>query len=167
MARYRVTLTSTERNELEQLSTTGRKAAWKVLYARTLLLVDAGELGPKWPTEKVSVAVGLSPRSIEHLKKRFVEEGLYQAMERKVRATPPREIQFGGEFEARLVALACSAPPVGHQRWTIRLLTQRLVELKIVPRVSTMTVRNRLKKMSLSLTSTSTGKSRRMGMQGL
>ena len=158
--RYRVTLTKQERNELEQLSKTGKKAARKVLYARTFLLVDAGEFGPKWKTEKVTEALGISPRCIENLKKRFVEEGLYEAMERKKREKPPREIQFGGDFEAHLIALACSDPPVGRERWTMRLLKETLIELKIVPTVSTMTVCNTLKKMNLSLTSTSTGKSR-------
>lgn len=165
--RYRVTLTKEERDELEQLSKIGRKSALKVLYARTLLLVDAGEFGPKWKTKKVAEALGISPRCIENLKKRFVEEGLYEAMERKKREKPPREIQFGGEFEAHLIALACSDPPVGRERWTIRLLKETLIELKIVPTVSTMTVCNTLKKTNLSLTSTSTGKSRPRQMQSL
>ena len=166
--RYRVTLTKAERKDLEKLSTTGRKAAKKVLYARALLLVDAGEFGAtRWPTEKVSEALGMGTRSIEHLKKRFVEEGLQEALERKERETPPREIQFGGDFEARLVALACSTAPEGRERWTIRLLIQELIELKIVPTVSTMTVCNILKKMNLSLTSANTGKSRPTQMHAL
>jgi len=165
--RYRVTLTKAERKDLEKLSTTGRKAAKKVLYARALLLVDAGEFGARWPTEKVSEALGMGTRSIEHLKKRFVEEGLQEALERKERETPPREIQFGGDFEARLVDLACSTAPEGRERWTIRLLTQELIELKIVPTVSTMTVCNILKKMNLSLTSANTGRSRPTQMHAL
>ena len=165
--RYRVTLTTAERKDLEKLSTTGRKAAQKVLYARALLLVDAGEFGARRPTEKVSEALGMGTRSIEHLKKRFVEEGLQEALERKERETPPREIQFGGDFEARLVALACSTAPEGRERWTIRLLTQALIELKIVPTVSTMTVCNVLKKMNLSLTSANTGRSRPTRMHAL
>ena len=66
--------------------------------------------------------------------------------------TPPREIQFGGDFEARLLALACSEAPEGRRRWTVRLLAEKVVELKIVPSVSVMTVCNTLKKMNLSLT---------------
>jgi len=166
-ARYRVTLTKAEREDLEKLSTTGRKAARKVLYARALLLVDAGDFGAKWPTAKVSEALGMGSRSIEHLKKRFVEEGLDEALERKERETPPREVQFGGDFEARLVTLACSKAPEGRERWTIRLLTQELIDLKIVPTVSTMTVCNVLKKMNLSLTSASTGRFRRTRMPAL
>lgn len=144
--RYRVTLTKAEREELEILSTTGRKAAKKILYARALLLIDAGAFGPRWGTANVSEALGMSPRSIEHRKKRFVEEGLHEAMERKERETPPREIQFDGDFEARLIALACSEAPKGRSRWTMRLLAQSVVELKIAPTVSPMTICNILKK---------------------
>lgn len=160
--RYRVTLTTDERKELEVISTSGTKAAKKVLYSRALLLVDAGESGQNWLTSKVSEALGMSLRSIEHLKKRFVEKGLNEAMERKEREKPPREIIFDGEFEARLLTLACSAAPDGRKRWTIRLLTEKLVELKIVPTVSTMTVCNTLKKTNLNLTSANIGKFRRM-----
>ena len=158
--RYRVTLTQDEREELERFSTTGKRAARKVLHARTFLLVDCGEHGSKWPTKRVSEALGISPRSIENLKKRFVEDGLLKALERKKRQTPPREIQFDGKFEAHLLALACSDPPEGRERWTIRLLADKLVELEIVPTVSPMTVCNTLKKMNLSLTSPNTGRSR-------
>jgi len=150
--RYRVTLTKEERKDLGILSTTGRRAARTILYARALLLLDAGEYGLNWLVAPVAEALGTTPRSLEHLKKRFVEEGLSAALERKKRATPPREIQFGGEFEAQLLALACSDSPEGKNRWTIRLLAEKLVELKIVESVSPMTVCNTLKKMNLSLT---------------
>lgn len=160
--RYRVTLTPEEREELEIISKTGKRAARTVLYARALLLLDTGDHGPKWPVVRVSEAVGVTTRSLEQLKKRFVENGLSAALERKQRETPPREIIFGGEFEARLIALACSDPPEGRQRWTVRLLAEKLVELEIVPTVSTMTVCNTLKKTNLSLTNPSTGRFRRI-----
>jgi hypothetical protein len=150
--RYRVTLTKEERKDLEAISTKGKRSARTVLYARALLLVDAGEYGQNWVVAQVAEALGTTPRSLEHLKKRFIEEGLSAAIERKKRVTPPREIQFGGEFEARLLALACSDAPEGRTRWTMRLLAEKLVELKIVPNVSPMTVCNTLKKMNLSLT---------------
>ncbi len=159
--RYKVTLTAEERKNLETLSTKGKRAARTVLYARALLLLDAGEHGPKWVVAKVAEALGTTPRSLEHLKRRFVEDGLPNAIERKKRTTPPREIQFGGEFEAKLLALACSEAPEGRARWTVRLLAEKIVELKIVPSVSPMTVCNTLKKMNLSLISAGTGKSRR------
>lgn len=150
--RYRVTLTKEERRNLAKLSTTGKRAARKILHARAILLVDAGELGPRWKTTDVATAVGLSARTIENLKKRFVEEGLDAALERKPRVTPPRPVQFDGRFEARLLSIACSEPPPGRKRWTVRLLAEKLVELEIVPNVSHMTVHNTLKKMKLSLT---------------
>ena len=149
--RYRVTLTKEEREDLEAISTKGKRAARTVLYARALILLDAGEYGSKWVVAKVAEALGTTPRSLEHLKKRFVEAGLSAAIERKKRLTPPREIQFGGEFEAKLLALACSEAPKGRPRWTIRLLAEKMVELKMVPSVSPMTVCNTLKKMNLSL----------------
>ena len=150
--RYRVTLTDEERTELEDISLKGKRAARTVLYARALLLLDAGELRPKWTVVKVAESLGVTTRSLEHLKKRFVEEGLAAAITRKKRVKPPREIQFGGEFEAHLLALACSSAPKGRQRWTVRLLAEKMVELKIVASVSPMTVSNTLKKMNLSLT---------------
>ncbi len=150
--RYKVTLTEEERKDLVAISTKGKRAARTVLYARALLLLDAGEHGPKWFVIKVAEALGTTTRSLEHLKKQFVEEGLSAAIERKKRMTPPREIQFGGEFEAHLLALACSEAPSGRNRWTVRLLAEKMVELKIVPSVSPMTVCNVLKKMNLSLT---------------
>lgn len=150
--RYRVTLTEEERKELKAISSKGKRAARTVLYARALLLLDAGEQGPKWIVAKVAEALGTTPRSLEHLKKQFVEEGITFALNRKKRVKPPREIQFGGEFEARLLALACSEVPEGRQRWTVRLLAEKMVELQIVPSVSPMTVCNTLKKMNLSLT---------------
>lgn len=159
--RYRVTLTEEERKELEAISKKGRRAARTVLYARALLLLDAGEHGPRWKVAEVAEAIGVTPRSLEQLKKRFVEDGISAAIERKQRETPPREIRFGGEFEARLVALACSDPPEGRERWTVRLLAEKLVELNIVSSVSPMTVCNTLKKTNLSLTKAATGKSHR------
>ena len=156
--RYRVTLTGEERDMLEKISTQGKRSALTILHARALLLLDAGEFGPKWKVADVADAVGLSTRSLEHIKERFVECGLDAALRRKKRETPPNPIIFDGEFEAKLLKLACSQAPEGRSRWTIQLLADKLVELKIVPTVSTMTVCKTLKKMNLSLISVNTGK---------
>jgi len=158
--RYRVTLTSDEREMLEKISTTGVRSAKTILHARALLLLDAGEHGPKWKVADVADAVGMSARALEHVKERFVEYGLEDAILRKKRETPPRPVIFDGDFEAKLLKLACSESPEGHARWTVRLLADKLVDLKIVPTVSAMTVCNTLKKMNLSLISANTGKSR-------
>ena len=160
--RYRVTLTEQERQELEALKT-GRTSAKQFLYARALLLCDAGPQGPAWTLADVAEALGVTSRTIEHLKKRFVEEGLAAALQRKQPEKPGREPTFDGTFEARLIALACSEKPAGRRRWTVRLLAEKAVELDLAPSVSHMTVQRILKKTNLSLISGSTGKSRRRG----
>jgi hypothetical protein len=159
--RYRVTLTAEERKELEALTKTGKTKAKRFLYARALLLCDVGPDGPAWTVADTAEAMGVTSRTIEHLKKRFVEEGLEAALERKKLEKPPREVIFDGAFEARLIALACSEAPEGRRRWTVRLLAEKAVELSLAPIVSHMTVQRILKKTNLSLTSGSTGKSRR------
>lgn len=159
--RYRVTLSAPEREELEVLTRTAKTNAKRFLYARALLLCDAGPWGPGWTVANTAEAMGVTRRTIEHLKKRFVEEGLAAALERKSAEKPPREVIFGGDFEARLIALACSEAPPGRRRWTVRLLAEKAVELDLAPSVSHMTVQRVLKKTNLSLTSGSTGKSRR------
>ena len=159
--RYRVTLTQQERKELEALTRNGKTGAKKFINARALLLCDAGPHGPAWTVAKVAEALGVSSRKIEHLKKRFVEEGFEAALVRKPRVRPPRDVVFDGAFEARLIALACSEAPEGYQRWTVRLLADKAVELNFASSVSHMTVQRILKKTNLSLTSASTGKSRR------
>ncbi len=158
--RYRVTLTAQEREELETLTRTVKTNAKRFLYARALLLCDQGPEGPAWTVAGTAEAMGVTPRTIEHLKKRFVEEGIEAALSRKKPDKPPREIIFGGVFEARLIALACSDPPDGRLRWTIRLLADKAVELDLAPSVSHMTVQRTLKKTGLSLTSSNIGKSR-------
>jgi transposase len=165
--RYRVTLTKDERNELEALTRNGKTPAKKFIHARALLLCDASPDAPAWNVADVAAALGVTSRTIEHLKKRFVEEGMEAALVRKPRARPPREVIFDGTFEARLIALACSEAPSGHRRWTVRLLADKAAELNLAPSVSHMTVQRVLKKMNVSLTAESTGKSRRKGVRPL
>lgn len=157
--RYRVTLTEEERQELEALTKTAKTNARQFLYARSLLLCDAGPQGPAWTVAATAEAMGVTPRTIEHLRKRFVEEGLAPALARRQREKPPRGVTFDGAFEARLIALACSEAPEGRRRWTVRLLAEKAVELSLTPGVSHMTVQRILKKTNLSLTSEGTGKS--------
>ena len=149
--RYRVTLTEEERRDLEALTRSGKTNAPKFIHARALLLCDAGPHGDPWKVAEVAEALGVTPRTIEHLKERFVEDGIDAALERKPRSGAPR-ITFDGAFDARLTTLACSPAPEGHARWTVRLLAEKLVELDIAPKVSTMTVHRALKKTNLSLT---------------
>ena len=165
--RYRVTLTQEERKELEALTRRGKTHARRFIHARALLLCDAGADGPAWNVADVATALGVTSRSIEHLKKRFVEDGFEAALERKPREKPPRDVIFDGAFEARLIALACSDAPEGHRRWTVRLLADKAVELKFAESVSHMTVQRVLKKTNLNLISASTGKSLPKGAQPL
>jgi len=158
--RYRVTLSKQEREELESLTKKKKIAARKFVYARALLLCDTASEEPAWTVEKIAEALGITARTIEHLKKRFVEEGYEAALERKQRELPPKDVRFDGNFEAHLIALACSDAPDGRSRWTVRLLADKAVELKLTPEISHMSVQRILKKTNLSLTSADTGKSR-------
>lgn len=152
MNRYRVTLTTDERVDLEALTRKDRTGARKFLHARALLLCDAAAGQAPWPTVRIAEALGVSSRAIEHLKRRFVEEGLAAALNRKARERPPRQALVDGAKEARLIALACSAPPAGRRRWTVRLLAAQLVVLEVFPAISATTVQRTLKKTRLSLT---------------
>ena len=160
MPRYRVALTKEERQELERCRK-GVQPARRVLIATALLMMDQGEFAEeRWSVDETSRALHVSDRTVSFWKKRLVEEGLDSALERKARAEPARTVQFDGDFEARLVALACTEPPSGRSRWTIRLLAEKVVELKIADSVSTMTVQRALKKTNFSLTGQRTGRSR-------
>jgi transposase len=165
--RYRVTLTKEERKDLDAMTHRGKTHARRFIHARALLLCDAGADGPAWNVADVATALGVTSRAIEHLKKRFVEDGIESALDRKPREKPPREVVFDGAFEARLITLACSDAPEGHRRWTVRLLADKAVELRFAKSVSHMTVQRVLKKTNLSLTSASTGKSLPKGVRPL
>ena len=158
--RYKITLTRREREDLENQTRNRKTTAVKFVHGRALLLCDAGPHGDQWKVADVAAALGITPRTVEHLKQRFVEEGIEKALERRARTTPPK-VTFGGEFDARLTALACSPAPDGRARWTVRLLAEKLVELKIAPSVSPMTVQRSLKKTNYSLIGANTGRSLR------
>jgi len=142
---YVVKITLDEREELESVVRRGRSAAWKVQRAQALLQCDQGKHGPGWTDEDVASAYGCTTRSLENWRKQAVESGPLSLLERKSR-TPPVAKKLDGEKEARLVTLACSEPPEGRCRWTLRLLADRLVELEVVDEVSYETVRRTMKK---------------------
>ncbi len=151
--RYRVTLTSEERKQLAALTRAATKTTGKrFLYARALVLCDRGVDGPGWPVARVSEALGVSARTLERLKRRFVEQGLEAALKRKPRERPPRKAVFDAALQARLVALACSVAPDGRERWTLSLLADKVVELGWAESVSLMTIQRTLKKTNCSLT---------------
>jgi transposase-like protein len=146
--KYVLKLTSEERAELQQLVKKGKTAAWKLQRAQALLKFDQSPDGPGWKDEDIAEAYGCTTRSLESWRKQAVEQGPLSLLERKPRLTPPVAPKFDGEKEARLTALACSKPPKGFARWTLRLLAERLVELEIVDSVSHETVRRAMKKTS-------------------
>ena len=144
--KYVLQLTTEERAELEQLVRKGKAAGWRPQQAQALLPCDQGPDGPAWADERVAAAYGCTPRSLEAWRKQAVEGGPLSLLERKPRARPPVAPRLDGEKEARLTALACSQPPRGYARWTLRLLAERLVELEVVGAISHETVRRALKK---------------------
>lgn len=144
--KYVVRLESGEREELRKLVSKGKSAARTLAHARILLQADVSEGGPSWSDEQISAALGMTTRSVEHLRKRFVEEGLKAALERKKREGSPTPRILDGAKEARLVALCCSQAPEGRTRWTLSLLSDRLVELDVVESISRYTVSRTLKK---------------------
>ncbi len=148
MEKYVVELTSEEQNELAQLASKGKAAARKITHARVLLQANESKDGPAWTDRQISQAFGVHTNTIHGIRRRFVEDGLQAALERKKQDSPSRKRIVDGDAEARLIALRCSDPPEGTNRWNLRLLADKLVELEIVPSISHETVRQALKKTS-------------------
>ena len=105
-----------------------------------------GPEGPAWKDEQVADAVDMTVQAIEKIRKRFVNEGLEAAVNRKKQAHPSRARLLDGSKEAKLVALCCASPPEGRSRWTLQLLADQLVTLEVVDSISRETVRQTLKK---------------------
>ncbi len=146
LKKYVVTLTAEERQGLLDLIAAGKAAAQKLAHARILLKADAADGGPAWPDHRIADALEISTATIERVRQRFVERGLEAALARKPQDRPSRQRALDGRAEAKLIALACAAPPDGRKSWTMRLLADKLVELEVVPSISDETVRRSLKK---------------------
>lgn len=142
--RYIVRLTEGEREQLQELVSTGKAAAYKIKHANILLNIDVN--GQGWSDEQAASAFSCHRNTVANLRQRLVEQGIESAVERKPNKTPPRQRVCDGESEAKLIALRCGAPPVGRARWTLRLLADKAVELEIVPAICHETVRQVLKK---------------------
>ena len=150
--KYPAILSEAEREHLKSLIAAGTAPARKLTHARILLKADQSPEGPGWVDEKVAEAVEVSQPTVCRVRKQYFEEGLEAALNRR---PPNREYhrKLDGEEEARLIALACSEPPEGRARWSLRLLADKLVELEIVEEeISYQTVRRILKKTSSSRT---------------
>ena len=144
--KYPVILSETQRDYLRSLIAAGTAPARKLTHARILLKGDQSPQGPGWVDDAVAEAVQVSQPTVSRVRKQYFEEGLEAAINRR---PPNREYhrKLDGKQEARLVALACSEPPEGHARWSLRLLADKMVELEIVEEdISYQTVRRTLKK---------------------
>lgn len=142
--RYVVRLTSEERADLEAMVSKGKMAAYRIKHANILLAADVE--GPGWVDQRIAEAFSCHARTVENIRRRFVLEGLTAALKRKEQIRPSRERTLDGDGEARLIALPCSEPPDGRDRWTLKLLAEALIRLEVVDSISDQTVRRTLKK---------------------
>jgi len=153
--KYVVHLTDEQRQQLESLVRRGRAHARKLAYARILLKTDAD--GPdRWTDERIAEALEVSTATVARERRRFSQNGLEVALMPKKPGRPRRRV-LDGRAEAHLLALSCSDPPEGRERWSMRLLADRMVELGHVGALSHETVRRTLKKTASSLTSSASG----------
>jgi transposase len=157
MKKYRVTLTEEERQHLQALIAAGKAAAKTLAHARILLKADQADGGPARPDHRIAEALEVSVATVERVRQRLVEHGPDAASRREEQGRPSRMPVLDGRAEARLIALACSAPPEGRKAWTLRLLADRLVELEVVEAVAPETVRQALEKTRSSRGCASSG----------
>jgi transposase len=149
MDKYRVTLTAEERTDLEQMVSKGKAAARKLTHARILLLAD-DSLGDEHSDEEIVTALGTGLRTVSRVRRQLVTEGLDVALLRRRQPPRPDKIKIKGDVEQRLIELACSDPPQGCCHWTLQLLADELVALRLVDRIGIETVRQALKKTTSS-----------------
>jgi transposase len=142
--KYRVFLSDKERKYLRKLVNTGVDKARKLTRARILLLTDESPSGLSNKDKEIMGSLGVCARTVAATRERFVEEGIEGALNEKPRSGRPRE--FTGREEAKLTLIACSDPPEGRNRWSVRLLADKLVELNVVDSISRESVRKYLKK---------------------
>ena len=159
--KYVVRLSGEERERLETLIRKGKSPARRGLKARILLKADVSEAGKGWSDNRIIEALETSPSLVYRARKQLVEEGFEAVLSRKQRATPAVARIFDGEKEAKLIALACSEPPKGRARWSLRLLENKVVEFGIVDRASDSTIGRTLKKTFSNPIAASIGSSRR------
>lgn len=155
--KFVVRLDAEERDRLEGIIHKGRHSAQLIMKARVLLKADCSEAGPAWTDGQIVAALECGLSTVARTRQRLVEEGFEAVLQRKHHANSARRRTFDGEAEAKLIALACSAPPSGRARWTLRLLEEKVVELNIVERASDNTIGRTLKKTRSNRTFASNG----------
>ena len=150
--KFVVELDADERERLNALISKGKASAKTILNARILLKADQAEGGPRWLDAQIVAALDTNLTMVSRTREKMVLEGLDAVLTRKKRETPPVPAIFDGEAQAKLTALACSEPPPGFARWTIRLLAEHVVERKIVAAAHFNTVGRALKKTNSNRT---------------
>ncbi len=150
MMRYRIRLLKNEVEELMDIINKGSHTSLTFRTAYILLNCDEGEFSQKVSNEQISKVLKVGMRTIDRVKKKFIEEGLEACLERRP-TSRIYESKTDGDVEAKLITLCCSKPPKGYAKWSLRLLADKMVELNYVESISHVTVRNVLKKTNLSL----------------
>jgi len=145
--KYVVRLAEQERNTLQEITKKLKGGSEKVKRAQILLKADIE--GPNWTDEKIAEAFNCSTKTVENIRQRLVTEGFEATINRKKRTIPPKTKLLDGEKEAKLIAMRLGEPPSGYGNWSLRLLRDQLIELKIVETISHETVRQALKKRDL------------------
>ena len=149
--KYVISLSNDERAQLTKIIKTGKSPARVILRANILLSSDSNVTKPL----SVSATADLfqtSSTTVQNVRTSYIENGIDGSLYRKTRVTPPVKPKMDGELEAHIIALCCSKPPNGYERWTVRLLADKSVELGYVDSISHMTISRTLKKTNLSLT---------------
>lgn len=148
MKKYSVQLDGAQRQLLESMLSGGKELARSQMHARILLKADEGAQGPGWTDEQIAEALEVGRATVERVRKRWAEGGLFDALVRRPQPERPEKRKMDGDLEAHLVTLACSQAEGGRKRWTMRLLADKLVQLGYVDQISHQTVWVTLKKMN-------------------
>jgi len=144
---YKIELSEEERAMLEKIVSTGKSPAKSIRRSNILLATDDKRV-PKIPIREVAEIYNVSPNTVNIIRKSYAEQGLDATIKRKTRETPPVAPKITGDIEAKIIALSCTSPPEGYFRWTIRLLTKRVVELGYIETIGRTSVNEVLKKRS-------------------
>jgi transposase len=148
VSKYSVKLNREQRQQLEELVKKGEAPARKIQHAHILLKSDKGEYGQRWSYKRIQEAFGIGTTMIKRVRKRFVENGLEDALNRRKQPERPDKQKIDGRQEAQIIAMLCTERPEGQETWTLRAIAERVVRLEIVESVSYETIRTVLKKTS-------------------
>jgi len=148
VSKHTIELTFEQRQQLKQLVKAGKAPARQILHAQILLKTDSSEQSPAWTDQQIQNAFGVGRTTIWRVRERFLRTGLRDALARREQPDRPEKCKLDGEKEAHLIALICAGPPEDQERWSLRLLAEKLVQLGEVEMISHETVRQALKKTS-------------------